>query len=69
MTEAAGLTKQILKLVIATFLLVVAFLWLPLVLQVLTFTRISTILLTLCWIAALIAVIIWFVRVVTRGPL
>ena len=69
MTEAAGLKKQILRLAIATFLLVVAFLWLPLVLQIFTFTRISTILLTLCWIAALIAIIVWFVRVVTREPL
>ncbi|MDH5704171.1 MAG: hypothetical protein OEY99_08135 [Aigarchaeota archaeon] len=69
MTEAAGLRKQILRLAIATLLLVVAFLWLPLVLQIFTFTRISTILLTLCWIAALIAIIVWFVRVVTREPL
>ena len=66
MTEMAPMSKQILRLVLATFLLVGAFLWLPLALQTFTVTRISTILLTVCWIAALVAALVWFVRVVTR---
>jgi len=66
MTQIPPLRKQVLKLVIATFLLVVAFLWLPLGLRVFTVTHISTILLTVCWIAALIAALTWFVKVVTR---
>jgi len=65
MTDIAPLRRQILRLVIATFLLVVAFLWLPLSLRVFAVTHISMILLTVCWIAALVAALVWFIRVVT----